>query len=472
MAAVTVARMVVRIPSHALTLGKDPVFRGEWRGSDVIYAREDFSSGQIMPGLVTWEMGPRPELGFSVLQTPDTVTLASPNNAPQGVPGYRLLRVYHTDATGGVVYRAHINLAAFNLPEDLTVTRLAFHIAHSTTTNTSGQARFRAYVDGAEVGRPTGSSPNWVAPVSYRAASLTPESVIQLQLGANGQSSAELSWYISDIRVYGTLAPAYRFGDAVSWGGKVWQSTINNNNDEPGQTSRWIDLTPFEASAVREIVAGENIVVDRTDPKAPVVSARSDVAYPFTRTYATAQLDGVFGWLGTKGGREFYRPPVAVATAGAMPDPLAPTMLTVSQSSNQDAVRTADKAMDHALMELACETHTLDETDAWWQVDFGSNRRIALTRLAIVGRAHSGAWNGGGYHPRNFKIQTSLEGATWTDVASVTGAGPNDGTWWVSGVLAGSPARFVRILQTGPNANGSYHLVMGEVEMWGTVSRP
>lgn len=139
----------------------------------------------------------------------------------------------------------------------------------------------------------------------------------------------------------------------------------------------------------------------------------------------------------------------------------AGSAVAVAQSSDQDATRTADKATDHSV-DANHESHTQGGAGEWWRVDFGAWRRVAPTRIGIRGRG------AGGYHPRSFTLQGSSDLSAWTDLLSVSGAGPSDGTWWSSAVTDAGAWRSLRILQTGANSSGDAHLVLGEVEVWGS----
>lgn len=173
-----------------------------------------------------------------------------------------------------------------------------------------------------------------------------------------------------------------------------------------------------------------------------------------TLTYDADAYDGIFNWMGTNDG--------AVAFGNPATESRDETY-TATQSSNQDGTRTADKATDHGLNASTQCTHTTEEAGAWWKADFGATRTVEPTHLALVGR------DGFGQHPRNFKLQGSNDDAAWTDLLTVTGAGPDNGTWWSSAVSGASAYRYLRILQTGDNSSGREFLIIGEAEIWGTV---
>lgn len=190
------------------------------------------------------------------------------------------------------------------------------------------------------------------------------------------------------------------------------------------------------------------------------------LSYPFTRTWTANQTDGIIGWLGTAGGMTPFRNPGATASApaaGTLADALVPQYVACNQSSTIDSPRGPEKALDHSLDTNNGCSHTGNDTNAWWSVDF-RDRTVQPTALAIVGRSS------GGHHPRNFKLQGSNNGSAWTDLLTVTNEGPNDGTWYSHGVVGAAAYRYLRIYQTGANSTGAGYLVMGDVELWGTVT--
>lgn len=237
--------MVVRIPAHALTLGKDPVFRGEWRGEDVLYAREDFLSGVIPDGLITWQ-GPG---GGTASVVPSTALTWATTVPPYPAGGAALVRLAANVTTSGAPATfADINIGALDLPEGLQVTKLELHYGWAgTTAGPAGRMGLSLLVaPGASslVVRNHGTLRDGSAgAASLNTAGLSTSSVFRFWWDTTTGAVNPYA-YFTLLKVYGTLVPAYRFGAAVSWRGKVWQSVAQANNDEPGTTERWLDLTP------------------------------------------------------------------------------------------------------------------------------------------------------------------------------------------------------------------------------------
>lgn len=193
--------------------------------------------------------------------------------------------------------------------------------------------------------------------------------------------------------------------------------------------------------------------------------ATGGLALPLTRTWSGDRLDGIFAAMHSAAGMN----PALIPPDAPVPG------ITATQSSNIDSARVAYRVTDWSNQENAGvgfgESHTGNAASSWWQADF-RDLRFQITRIGILARS------GGGLNPRNFKVQESADGSSWTDLLTVT-AGPTNGNWWSSAISGSTAKRFIRILQTGANSgpsdNGSSptnHLVLGEVEMWGTLSAP
>lgn len=187
---------------------------------------------------------------------------------------------------------------------------------------------------------------------------------------------------------------------------------------------------------------------------------------PLTRTWSANRLDGIFSAMHAAAGMN-----------PALIHPSAPVRgYTASQSTNLTANHVAWRATDWSNVENSGpgfgESHTGNFANSWWQANF-QDLRLELTHIGILARGS------GGLNPRNFKVQESADGVAWTDLLTVTNEGPTNGNWWSSAITGATPSRYIRILQTGGNSgssdNGSNptnHLVLGEVEMWGTLSEP
>jgi hypothetical protein len=168
-----------------------------------------------------------------------------------------------------------------------------------------------------------------------------------------------------------------------------------------------------------------------------------------SRVWDSDGHSGLFDALGTNDGTTPFSNP-------------SPALVTLSLSTLYGS-GVAANATDQTGNEL----HTNDVASSWWAADFGAERAVVLSRVGLQARTGSS----GSHSPRNFKVQGSNNGTDWTDLLTVSGAGPSGaGNWWSSAVSTTTPYRHLRILQTGNNSSGTQHLVIGEVEFWETSS--
>lgn len=254
--------------------------------------------------------------------------------------------------------------------------------------------------------------------------------------------------------------------------GSLKSSTLKTRQAPPAEQPDWWPESLSELSDVDTVtvpptngqVLVYNIITGMWEPGDQSGggggSDPATLVLPNVTTWTKDYPDGVFNVLGRVFGGGIFANP---AGSGSGLFVNAEQMVVATQSSNLDATRTADKALDHSLDSNVGSTHTGNVADSWWQVDFTANRLFQPTRLAIVGRASAGQ------HPRNFKLQGSDDTVTWTDLLTVSSEGPNDNSWWSKEVVGSAFYRYLRILQTGLNSSGANYLVLGEVEMWGIL---
>ena len=168
----------------------------------------------------------------------------------------------------------------------------------------------------------------------------------------------------------------------------------------------------------------------------------------------------------------YFNPVAGVPTATPnSPQTTPPTnavLLSTSQSSNLDAYRLSFRAFDHVITGAGNEAtggeiHTNNVASSWWAVAFGQGRGIVLSRFGILGRT------GPEHRPLNFKVQGSIDGASWVDLIVVTSDGPGDSSWWSAAATSTALFRHIRVLQTGLNSDSANYLQLGDVEMWGTL---
>ncbi len=179
---------------------------------------------------------------------------------------------------------------------------------------------------------------------------------------------------------------------------------------------------------------------------------------PATIPFDTAPgYDGIINWLGTNGFR-----------AGFLNPSTRPVIrsITATQSTDQDATRTADKALDQLIDSDYRSIHTTNVAGSWWKIDLGT-RRVEVDHYGLRGREDSGQLL------RNWKLQGSNDDSTWTDLDTQTSnASITAGTWFDGSVANATSWRYLRILQTGVNSSGQNYLTLGGFEVWGTISQP
>lgn len=247
-------------------------------------------------------------------------------------------------------------------------------------------------------------------------------------------------------------------------------SGITITVDDSGDTITITASGGLDAEGVRDtigaaLVAGTGITITVNDAgdTITITATGAGVTYPFTRTYSSDIANGIIAWLATAGGTKTFSNP-ATSGSGDVPDPFVAATVTVSQSSNQDGTRVANKALDHSLDASTGCSHTTNSAGGWWKIDFGASHTVAPTKVSLIGRSS------GGTHPRNWKLQGSNDDSAWTDLLTVTGAGPNDSTWYSATVTGAAAYRYLRILSTGVDSAGSNYLIIGDIEFWGVVT--
>ncbi len=196
-----------------------------------------------------------------------------------------------------------------------------------------------------------------------------------------------------------------------------------------------------------DVASGDYVVAEYFTPAPPTA------LFPLTRTWTLDRADGIFGYLATGGGARAWVNP-------ALGDAWSPSYYTATQIDLW-AVGTPDKATDGSYLTTNA-SHTGNTTNAWWKADFGT-RLVCPTRFGMIGRATDG------YHPRNWKLQGSNDDTNWDDLLTVVNDGPGDGTWYSAAISTSTYYRFIRVYETGVNSHGDWYLVIGEVEIWGTM---
>lgn len=209
-----------------------------------------------------------------------------------------------------------------------------------------------------------------------------------------------------------------------------------------------VDVDGYGFTLAFDVLAGDYIIAEYFAPLPPVA------LFPLTRPYTSDKQDGIFGYLATMGGTRSWINP-------GLGDAWSPKYYTASQSSTWSNI---PEACTNGLYLGDDASHTGNDVNAWWKADFGAGHTLTPDYFGILGRSPSG------HQPRNFKIQGSNDDAAWDDLITITGAGPNPGTWYSAAITGAGAYRYIRVYQTGANSDGAWYLVMGELEFWGTLS--
>jgi hypothetical protein len=176
------------------------------------------------------------------------------------------------------------------------------------------------------------------------------------------------------------------------------------------------------------------------------------LSYSFT-WQSNGDTRGVLYWLGTEALKVPHTSPALKSQ---------PYGLTVTLSSNLPGTPTS-YAADRNVNTLVS---TASEPGAWIMFDFGSNKLLSPKEYTIRGRNDSDT-----RHLRNWKIQVSQDGlSNWIDVDTQTN-NPSiiQGGYFYGATTAVDSYRYVRVLQTGLDSDGTEYLTLSEVEFYGDL---
>lgn len=202
-----------------------------------------------------------------------------------------------------------------------------------------------------------------------------------------------------------------------------------------------------------DVFAGDYVMAEQLTSGAQIIAPLNPVEYPVTRSYTSNKLDGIFGYIATRGGVTSWVNP-ATSTAW-VPQYYTPSQISVWYG------QTGERATDGSLL---TGVHTDNSVNAWWKADFGAGHALTMTYFGIVGRPTDGL------HLRNFNIQGSNDDGAWTDLLVVVNDGPGDGTWFSAAVTGAGAYRWIRVYETDTNTGGSWYMTFNELEFWGTLT--
>ena len=172
----------------------------------------------------------------------------------------------------------------------------------------------------------------------------------------------------------------------------------------------------------------------------------------FTKTYSTSTYDGLINLIGTEDG--------AVAYSNPANSKITATQINVLRPGHE-----ASNAFDHGLSYSGEEdAHTQDTPFAWWKVDFGGEMAVKVDTFGLQNRDESI------HSPTDYKLEGSNDDSTWTVLQTVAGGTTVAAAWDILTVTDATSWRYLKITQTGTSSAGADYLVIGEVEIWGTLT--
>lgn len=125
----------------------------------------------------------------------------------------------------------------------------------------------------------------------------------------------------------------------------------------------------------------------------------------------------------------------------------------------------ASDAVDHEMK----DTYTKNESDSWYCVDIGRKRRLNPTHYSLRNVQRSCA-----HAPRSWRLEASEDSKSWillSERQDDDSIAAKPGASAVFAVEGTHPRgyRYFCVTQTGPNAFGQHFLVMGGIELFGTL---
>ncbi|WP_238018152.1 discoidin domain-containing protein [Dactylosporangium sp. AC04546] len=153
-------------------------------------------------------------------------------------------------------------------------------------------------------------------------------------------------------------------------------------------------------------------------------------------------------------------------TLNAVPGQTPPVNLALGRPATSDSNCSTSEVAARAVNGTA-NNGNLDKwcsqgASKWLQVDLGSTQTVNRVVLQHAGAGgENTAWN-----TRDFNVQVSTNGTTWTTVATVTGNTASVTTH----NLAPVPARYVRVNVTTPASDGNAAARVYELEVYGGTS--
>lgn len=224
------------------------------------------------------------------------------------------------------------------------------------------------------------------------------------------------------------------------------------------------DYEPFgwELSIVGPVDPGA-----ATESEAPAPDRRPQMTIPLRTFVGFGDTNGLIHWLGTRGSRS------APHDSFCNPGRLDPSLLSASSvlsgdGSDEQARGATDRSTGATLpgqFVVGQTFHSLEQPDAWWQLDLGEGETFAPELFTVRQRRNVGPTP---HLLRDLVLEGSSDGASW--VTLVTGRHLGDvGDWQAFPVRAADGYRYLRLRQTGPAEDGLPYLVFADIELYGDL---
>lgn len=141
--------------------------------------------------------------------------------------------------------------------------------------------------------------------------------------------------------------------------------------------------------------------------------------------------------------------------------------VVASSSSYYDGNYLAPNALYRGASPGSRPWHSNNAGGSWWAIDFGATRRVKPEAIHIQQRS-DGATNLYG----NLNVRGSNDFTNWDEnIATFTSPTQSQYAWNTQAIAPGSraPYRYLMILSTGVDSGGANYLIIGEVEIFGTL---
>ena len=166
----------------------------------------------------------------------------------------------------------------------------------------------------------------------------------------------------------------------------------------------------------------------------------------YTLTFQSPNdTNGVFYWIGTNKGTTVWQNPTNRG-------------LVISVSS------TGSGSLESLVDRQNSEFYTESNSEYWVKIKLPGTAKLNCNYYLIKTRSASS-----NYYPRNWKLQGSNNDSTWIDLdIQSNNTTLNSNSQWLSIALnCGVSYNYFKLLTTGINSSGSYHFVLGEIELYG-----